>query len=122
MQLCTKPSDCPEYVRCEAPLCPLDKDWMLRVYNRGEGVCLFLRETMKEGAHARLAVNPVYAELHELSVVWIAAEQQEAAKRSEAGMPRGRGDHIRAVRAAADTGSILDSRIASGERLAATRK
>jgi hypothetical protein len=122
MQLCSQPSDCPEYVRCEAPICPLDKDWMLRVYNRGESTCLFLRESVKEGAETRLAANPVYVELHGVAVAWLRAEEQVAVERTEAGMPRGRGDHLRSVRQAADTGSVLDSRAASGERLAASRK
>jgi hypothetical protein len=122
MQLCNEPSDCPEYVRCEAPICPLDKDWLLRVYSRGESTCLFLRESVKEGAEARLSSNPVYAELHAIAVKWLAAEEQVADKRTEAGMPRCRGDHLRTVRQAADTGSVLDNRAAASERLAATRK
>jgi hypothetical protein len=122
MQTLSQPSDCPEYVRCEAPICPLDRDWMLRVYHKGEATCLFLRESMKEGAAERLAVNPAFAELHSLAIIWFKAEEAVATARTEAGMPRGRGDHIRSIRQAADTGSVLDSRAAAGERLAATRK
>jgi|SRR5882672_4274210 len=116
------PSDCPEYVRCNAPICPLDEKWHQRVYHTGESTCLFLREVMKAGADERLGTNPVFAEIGAIAVVWIATERIEANRRTHAGMPRGRGEHLRAVLAAADSGSSIDARAAAGERLAASRK
>jgi len=116
------PSDCPEYVRCNAPICPLDAQWHQRTYHAGESTCLFLREAMKAGADERLAANPVFLELGAIAVNWIAAERIEANRRTHAGMPRGRGDHLRAVLAAADSGSSIEARAASAERLNAARK
>ena len=116
------PSDCPEYVRCNAPICPLDAKWQDRVYNTGESTCLFLREVMKAGADERLGANPVFTELGAIAVVWIAAERIEVNRRSHAGMPRGRGDHFRAVLNAANSGSTIDQRAESGKRLAESRK
>ncbi len=121
-RLCREPSDCPEYIRCSAPICPLDLDWRLRTYDKGEATCLFLRETLKQGADERLSTNPVYIELHAICKNWISAEQVAVHKRSEAGMPRGRGDHLKAVLAAASSGSTLDQRMASAERMAAGRR
>jgi len=120
--LCREPSDCPEYIRCSAPICPLDSDWMLRTYDRGEPTCLFLRETLKQGADERLAANPVYIELHDVCKLWLSAERIAIAKRSEAGMPRGRTDHLKAVLAATSSGSTLDQRTGAAERLAASRR
>jgi len=116
------PSDCPEYVRCNAPICPLDAQWYQRTYHAGESTCLFLREVMKAGADTRLGANPVFAEIGAIAMVWIAAERIEADRRGHAGMPRGRGDHLRSVLAAADSGSQIDARAASAERLNAVRK
>jgi hypothetical protein len=117
-QSCQIPADCPEYVRCNAPICPLDKDWQLRVFDTSDSTCLFLRETVKEGAEQRLAVNAVYQELHEISVKWIDAERARIAARNGP-MSRGHAEHFKAVQAAAKSGSTLDKRQAAGERLAA---
>jgi hypothetical protein len=105
-----------------AVICPLDSDWRLRTYDKGESTCLFLRETLKQGADERLSTNPVYVELHALCKDWIAEERIAVHKRSEAGMPRGRGDHLRVLLTASASGSTLDQRVAAGERMAATRK
>ena len=45
---------CPKYMGCSAPLCPLDPDWRLRAHNNGDRVCLYLRESVKAGAEGRL--------------------------------------------------------------------
>jgi hypothetical protein len=100
----------------------LDAKWQDRVYSAGEQTCLFLREVMKPGADERLAVNPVFRELGALAAVWIAAERIEVNQRTHAGMPRGRGDHFRAVLDAANSGSTIDKRAEAGKRLAQSRK
>jgi len=95
---------------------------MLRTYDKGESTCLFLRESLKQGAEERLSANVVYIELHDVCKQWLSAERIAIAKRSEAGMPRGRTDHLKAVLAASTSGSTLDQRTAAGERMAASRR
>jgi len=120
-ELVQVPSDCPEYIRCSASICPLDVDWQKRTYGTGEPTCLFLRETVKLGAEQRLSVNIVFAELYRISQRWLAEEKVVAENRTVAGMARGRGDHLRTILAAANSGSTLDKRAAAGERLATAR-
>jgi hypothetical protein len=112
-----KPSDCPEYVRCSAPICPLDTDWLKRSYVSGESVCLFMRETVKLGADERLADNEVYVALHQIAKDWIEAERAAVAERGERAMPMGRREHLRALLQAANSGSTLDARAAAGQRM-----
>lgn len=47
--------DCPKWDGCNAPLCPLDPDAPLRRHLRGEPLCLWLRELVKEDGGATLA-------------------------------------------------------------------
>ena len=47
------PSQCRFYETCSAPLCPVDLDWRKRVMLKGEAVCFYLREAVKEGAEER---------------------------------------------------------------------
>jgi len=42
--------DCPRANRCSAPICPLDPDWKLRVYRKGEPICFYLLEFVKPDA------------------------------------------------------------------------
>jgi hypothetical protein len=42
-----KPSDCPRYERCNAPICPLDPHCLHSQHLPGESVCLWLRELSK---------------------------------------------------------------------------
>jgi hypothetical protein len=114
------PSDCPEYVRCSAPICPLDKDWVKRSYIAGESVCLFMRETVKAGAEERLADNEVYLALHQIAKDWIEAEKAVVAERGERAMPMGRREHLKALLQAANSGSTLDARAAAGQRMRKT--
>ena len=44
--------DCPKFINCSAPLCPLDKT--AGSHLNGEPVCFYLREIVKEGGRARL--------------------------------------------------------------------
>ena len=48
-----KPSDCDRYPRCSAPICPLDPDWPSRSMLKGEPVCFYLLEVVKEGSAER---------------------------------------------------------------------
>src|SRR5688572_7286949 len=47
------PSDCDRFLRCNAPICPLDPDWRLRVAFRSEATCFYLLEAVKGGAAER---------------------------------------------------------------------
>lgn len=44
--------DCPRWDKCSAPICPLDPDWSKRVHRKGERICLWLTESVKENAKA----------------------------------------------------------------------
>ena len=52
-------SDCPKFEHCSAPLCPLNRDMMERTHLRGERVCFYVREYVKEGGRAILSTNVV---------------------------------------------------------------
>jgi len=45
--------ECPKFIGCSAPICPLDPDWKLRVVENGDRVCFFMRENAKPGAAER---------------------------------------------------------------------
>ena len=49
------PQDCPRYNRCSANVCPLDADWRKRTHVRGDEVCLFLTESVKDNATGNFA-------------------------------------------------------------------
>jgi hypothetical protein len=54
---------CPRYIDCSAPLCPLDPDWRTRIHRSGDRVCFYLREAVKAGAPERFkggADAPIY--------------------------------------------------------------
>ncbi len=44
---------CPRFDRCSAPICPVDPDWKLRVYRKGEPICFYLLEYVKPDAEAQ---------------------------------------------------------------------
>ena len=50
-------SDCPKYETCSAPICPLDKDWRLRVLCIEDSTCFYLLESVKDASktHFELA-------------------------------------------------------------------
>ncbi|HEY3325107.1 MAG TPA: hypothetical protein VGP72_31930 [Planctomycetota bacterium] len=56
-----KPSDCPKFAACSAPVCPLDCQWSLRAHNREDRVCIYACEAMKAGADARLEAKVLTA-------------------------------------------------------------
>ncbi len=58
-----KMSDCPRFDKCSAPICPLDSDWRLRVYRKGEPICFYLLEYVKPDAKAQFQGSigvPIY--------------------------------------------------------------
>ncbi len=48
-----KMSACPKYSNCSAPLCPIDPEWRKRTVRKDDRVCLYLRDSVKEGAPER---------------------------------------------------------------------
>lgn len=42
-----KIDQCPRYASCNAPICPLDENYMNCAHLKGEAVCLYLREYSK---------------------------------------------------------------------------
>jgi hypothetical protein len=44
---------CPKFESCSAPMCPLDPDWRLRVYRKGEPICFYLLEYVKPDTRAQ---------------------------------------------------------------------
>jgi hypothetical protein len=49
-----RPSDCPKWSACSAPLCPFDPELHKRRHLPGEPVCLWLRELVKQDGRAIL--------------------------------------------------------------------
>ena len=49
-----RPSLCPRYERCSAPICPMDPDWQRRTHLKGEAVCGLLLELSKTNGEATL--------------------------------------------------------------------
>ena len=50
----TRPNECPRWVSCNAPICPLDPDWRRAQHLAGESICGLLSEMAKEGGEALL--------------------------------------------------------------------
>lgn len=46
----TKPESCPKFLKCNAPICPLDPDWRTRVLFSEDPTCFYLTESVKHGA------------------------------------------------------------------------
>lgn len=44
------PVDCPKFIQCSAPICPLDAEWGKRVHLKDERVCFYLTEAVKDHA------------------------------------------------------------------------
>lgn len=42
--------ECPKYQSCNAPICPLDSNVLKRKYLKGEAVCFFVSEYVKDGS------------------------------------------------------------------------
>lgn len=54
--------DCPKWLRCGAPICPLDEKCLSRVHIAGEKICFYLHEYSKP--HAREKLRGCIAEEH----------------------------------------------------------
>jgi len=108
--------DCPEYMRCNANICPLDPDVANRTHVPGDPVCFFARESVKEGADARFT-NPVWITIRAAADAMIHSLEKLREERGDEGMPQGLGDVLRGIRTAADTGSMIEKRAAGGRRL-----
>ena len=51
----TIPQDCPRYGKCSANVCPLDQKWRQRTHARGDEVCFWLMESVKNNAAVNFA-------------------------------------------------------------------
>jgi hypothetical protein len=43
---------CPRYHKCNAPICPIDRDWQRRVLLIVEPTCFYLTESVKDDAES----------------------------------------------------------------------
>lgn len=50
-----EPQQCPRFEKCNAPICPLDRQWRERKYHQGERICFYLTEAMKANCSSRFA-------------------------------------------------------------------
>lgn len=46
-------SNCPKFINCNAPICPLDPGWSMRTHIKNEPVCFYLCEYVKPCSHRR---------------------------------------------------------------------
>ncbi len=46
------PENCPKFLECNAPICPLDVDWQKRVLIKEDATCFYLTESVKQDAEA----------------------------------------------------------------------
>jgi len=63
------PQNCPKYDTCSAPICPLDKDWKLRVLCNEDSTCFYLLESVKDASatHFELAqLGVMYERIYEV--------------------------------------------------------
>ncbi len=44
------PENCPKYLKCNVPVCPLDVDWQKRVLISEDPTCFYLTESVKDNA------------------------------------------------------------------------
>ena len=44
------PESCPKFLKCNAPICPLDADWQKRILRSEDPTCFFLTESVKHNA------------------------------------------------------------------------
>ena len=57
-----KITDCPKWIKCSAPICPVDDEYLSRVHIAGEKICFYLNEYAKP--HARTKLKGCIAEEH----------------------------------------------------------
>lgn len=56
-----EPVDCPKFLSCSAPICPIDPKWPMAAHLHGERVCPYLLATGKQGAEDKYRNDPVFA-------------------------------------------------------------
>ena len=44
------PESCPKFLKCNAPICPLDAEWRKRILLREDPTCFYLTESVKNDA------------------------------------------------------------------------
>lgn len=44
------PESCPKFLKCNAPICPLDAEWRKRVLHSDDPTCFYLTESVKNDA------------------------------------------------------------------------
>ncbi len=44
--------NCPKFLKCDAPICPLDADWEMRAFIDGDPTCFYLTQSVKKDAEA----------------------------------------------------------------------
>jgi hypothetical protein len=60
-------AECPKFLHCKAPICPLEADYQKRTHLKGEPVCFYLAEAVKDGARATLegyGLGKMFEEIH----------------------------------------------------------
>ena len=98
----TSMHDCPKFISCSAPVCPLDPEWRDRTQINSEPVCLYLLEIVKDGGMDRVRHGAPDGMAEQVATVL-----------DELGSQRGHAYIRYQLRRAAKTGS----RIASGQKL-----
>jgi len=48
------PEFCPKFSKCSANICPLDGDWKSGSHLRGEPICFYMREYVKQAGRFKL--------------------------------------------------------------------
>ena len=59
-----KMTSCPKYLRCNAPICPLDDNWQKRTCLAEDSTCYYLLESVKRGSKTHFQVAQL-GELYE---------------------------------------------------------
>ena len=68
-----KSSDCDNFERCNAPICPLDPDWRERVYLKGEAICKYQKNLSRGilgGSIAKELLSEVYRQHPKILAAW----------------------------------------------------
>jgi len=87
---------CPKWIKCSAPICPLDHDWGKRALLNDDPLCFYMTESVKDGARARFEMaglgqlfELVSAAFPPMSARWARIRRQlEAAKLTGSRMDR----------------------------------
>jgi hypothetical protein len=54
------PQACPKFMRCNAPICPLDERWRQAVHLQGERVCYYLTVSGKVGVKGQYGTDRIF--------------------------------------------------------------